>query len=251
MISITSFLRVTFSLWLLAIPAAAQFYPPMTLDPSLTKFLPDDAAFTALVEVSSRAQAYRWPVRAAFLNGRTRVEMDIAKMKHDRKLEGWEDYVGQMQQAGSAESISIYNPAQKRTLTILPRLKAYMEQPIPAEALSQLKSRPKARRVEMGTEEVDGRTATKARLVFNKGGADVWRTWETPEAILWTAKDSPGIPLRLHALNSAGETNATLVFKEVDLRAPSSALFAPPKDFTPCDEPTLMKRIMEKWPKAK
>jgi hypothetical protein len=249
--SIQSIIRVTSCLWLLAFPAAAQFYPPMTIDPSLMKFLPEDAAFTALVEVSSRAEAYRWPVRIAFLNGTTRVEMDISKMKHERKVEGWADYVGQMQQAGSAESVSIYNPAQKCTFTVLPHLRAYMQQPIPKDALAQLKSRPKPQRVEMGTEEVDGRPATKAKLVFSKTDPDVWRTWESPEAIVWTAKDSPAIPLRMHVLNSVGETNGTLIFKDIDPRTPSSVLFAPAKSFTQCDEQALMQRIMEKWPKEK
>lgn len=242
---------ITLCLWLLALPAAGQFYPPMTIDPSLLKFLPEDAAFTANLEVSSRAPAYRWPVRATFLKGQTRVEMDISRMEQEQKEPTWTDYVGQMKQAGSAQSVSVFSPERKCAFTMLPALEAYMEQPIPEDALSQLKKRPKVQKVEMGTEDVAGRAATKTKLVFSKGDMDVWRTWETPEAIVWTAKDTPGIPLRIQVLNSVGETNATIVFKDVDLKKPAADLFAPPKGFTKCDQEELMKRIMEKWPKDK
>lgn len=242
---------VTVCLCSLALPAVGQFYPPMTIDPSLLKFLPEDAAFSATVEVSSRAPAYRWPVRAAFLKGQTRVEMDISKMEQDRKEPTWTNYVGDMKQAGSAQSVSVFSPERKSVFTMLPALKVYMEQPIPEDALSQLKKRPKVQKVEMGTEDVAGRATTKTKLIFSKHGMDVWRTWETPEAIVWMAKDTPGIPLRIQVLNSVGETNATLVFKDVELKKPAAELFAPPKGLTKCDQESLMKRIMEKWPKEK
>ena len=35
----------------LAMPAIAQFYPPIVLDPSLTKFFDPDSAFSASVEI--------------------------------------------------------------------------------------------------------------------------------------------------------------------------------------------------------
>jgi len=244
---------VLLPLWLClrTLPAVGQFCPPMTIDPSLLKFLPEDAAFTATLDVSSRAESYRWPVRVAFLKGHTRVEMDISKMEQGRKEQTWTEYVGQMKQAGSAESVSIFSPDKKSIFTLLPTLKAYMEQPIPADALGQLNKRPKAQKVEMGTEDVGGRSAMKTKVIFSKDDMDVWRTWETPEAIVWAAKDAPGIPLRIEVLNSVGETNATLVFKDIDRKKPASELFVPPKGFTQCDEELLMKRIMEKWPKDK
>lgn len=249
--AIRSVLPTTLTLCLLAHAALGQFYPPMMFDASLLKFLPEDAAFTATVEVTSRSPAFHWPVRVAFLKGQTRVEMDVSKMEQDRKDPTWTDYVAQMNQAGSAQSVSIYTPQRKCAFTVLPILKAYMEQPIPADALSQLKRRPKPRKVEMGTEDVGGRSATKTKLVFSKDDMDIWRTWETPEAIVWVAKDTPSIPIRIQVLNSVGDTNATLVFNDVDTKKPARDLFAPPKGFTKCDQESLMKRIMEKWPKSK
>ena len=89
-------------------------------------------------------------------------------------------------------------------------------------------------------------------MSFDKEGMDVWRTWETPTAFVWTAKEFGTCPLRIDVMNSVGETNATLLIKDIDLKAPDAQLFDVPKGFTKCDdEKTLMKRIMEKWPKDK
>jgi len=249
--TIRSTMSLALGLGFLAIPAVGQFYSPMTIDPSLLKFLPEDAAFTAKVEVTSRAPAYRWPVRVVLFKGMTRVEMDISKMAADQTEKRWADYVGQMQKAGSAESVTIYNPDRKCVFTVLPRIKAYTQQPIPDNALAQLKQWPKAQKVELGAEEIDGRTATKTRVVFSKDEPAVWRTRETPEAIIWMAKDAPGIPLRIQVLNSVGETHVTLVFKDVKLKKPGSALFLPPKGFSKCDQESLTKLITAKWPKDK
>lgn len=242
---------VILGLWGLASPVHGQFYPPMIFDPPLMKFLPEGAAFSATMEVSSGVEAYRWPVHVAFLNRMTRVEMDIAKMEGGRRPEGWADYVKQMQRAGSAEAVSIFNPDRQRVFILVPQLKAYTEQPIAPEALAQLGRRPKAKTVELGIEQVDGRPATKSKMSYTVETMDVWRTWESPEAVVWTAKEVSPIPLRIEVHDSAGRTNASLSFKEVQSTAPALELFVPPKSFVKCDEESLMKRIMKKWPKGK
>ncbi len=235
----------------LTIPVFGQFYEPITLDPSLTKFLDENSAFTATVEVTSRRPDFVWPVRVSFSKGMARVEMDISKMREERKEPTWESYVGQMQKAGSAECVWIFNPARKSSCIVLPKLKAYVEGPIPDDMLAQLKERPKPRKVELGTEDIDGRSFTKTKISFNKDEMSAWRTWETPEAIIWTSKNSPVVPVRMVVLNSVGDTNLCLAFKDIRTNQLDSALFEPPKGFAKCDEPSLMKRIMEKWPEDK
>ncbi|HEY5909627.1 MAG TPA: hypothetical protein VJA21_03375 [Verrucomicrobiae bacterium] len=238
---------------LLNIPALGQFYSPLTIEPSLLKFLPEGAAFTATLEVEARNQTptLHWPVYGAIRGGMSRVEMDVSKMGDGKADHSWQGYVELMQQAGSAECVTIFNPDRKCLFTVLPRLKAYMEQPIPEAALEELKRKPNAQRVELGTEEVAGRIATKTKITFNKHNMDVWRTWETPEAIVWTAKNSPLVPLRIVVFDSLGETNAILIFKNLQNKKPPSALFAPPDGFAKLDQESLMKRITEKFPKAK
>jgi len=242
----------------IAMPAAAQFYPPIILEPSLTKFFEPDCSFTASVDFIRRgpngSEADRWPVRVAMRDGMTRVEMDITKAKSTHPAQSgqdWKEYVENMKTAGSAEAISIFNPDKKSAFIILPKLKSYMQTPLPPDAADQLERRPKSTKVEVGREHIDGHACTKYKLSFDKGETDIWRTWETPVGFVWIAKEFGSCPLRIDVMDSAGETSTTLLVKDIDRKVPDAQQFDVPKDFTKYDEQALMKRIMEKWPKDK
>ena len=56
---------------------------------------------------------------------------------------------------------------------------------------------------------------------------------------------------RMVVLDSAGRTNATFIFKSVELKKPAKELFEPPNGFTRCDMQSMLERIREKWPKDK
>jgi hypothetical protein len=241
-----------------ATPVSAQFYPPIVLDPSLNKFFEPDSAFSASVEFirpSPAGKADRWPVRVAMSKGMTRVEMDITQAKSDHPAQSgqvWNEYVERMKAAGSSEAVSIFNPAKKSAFIILPRLKSYLQTALPADAIDQIKKRPKSEKVEVAREVIDGHSCTKYKLSFDKAGMDVWRTWESPAAFVWTAEEFRGYPVRIEVLGSVGETNVILVIKGIDFSPPDERLFQAPKGFIKCeDEQALMKRIMEKWPKSK
>src|SRR5438105_11814174 len=242
-----------------ATPATAQFYPPIILDPSLSKFFDPNSTFSASVEFIRRSpngsEADRWPVRIAMRHGMTRVEMDITKARSAHPAQSgevWKEYVQRMKTAGSAEAVSIFNPAKKSAFIILPRLKSYVQTALPADAADQLKKRPKSEKVEVGRENFDGHACIKYKLSFDRNRMDVWRTWETPAAFVWTDKEFGSCPLRIEVMNSVGQTNATLVIKKIDRKTPDAQLFDAPKGFTRCDdEQALMKRSMERWPKDK
>jgi hypothetical protein len=187
----------------------------------------------------------------AVLNGMTRLEMDVSKTEQGGVDPAILEYYDNMRSAGSAESVTIFNPEKKSVFTILPRQKAYMEQPIPADGLAELKRRPTPKKTELGTEELAGRQCTKTKLTLDKEVMDIWRTWETPEAIIWTAKDPPHTLVRIDVIDSVGHTNSSLLFTAVDPKRPATRSFFPPRDFAKCSQESLMKRIMEKWPKQK
>src|SRR6266496_2421029 len=223
-------------------PASAQFYPPIVLDPSLTKFFAPDSAFSASVEFIRKnpaGKADRWPIRVVVSKGMSRVEMDITQAKSDHPAQSgqvWKEYVESMKAAGSAEAVSIYNPTKKSMFIILPRLKSYVQTALPAEAVDQIKKRPKSEKVEVAREDVDGHSCTKYKLSFDKTGMDVWKTWESPAAFVWTAEEFRGFPVRIEVLGSVGETNVMLVIKDIDFKAPDAQLFQAPKGFTKCED---------------
>ena len=251
-------ISVTLGFCLLALRALGDFYPQVMLDPQVTKFLNEGLEFSGDLELLlnyENGKPDRWPVHIAVAGGLTRVEMDITQLETPNPVDlenySQKQYYTDMKKAGAAESVAIFNPRRKCAFTILPKLKIYVENPIPKDQLAELKKRPKATKVELGTESVDGRPCTKTKLIFDKETMDVWRTWENPEAIIWEAKDSPGVPLRMVVRDSEGYTNATFIFKSVELKKPAMELFEPPKGFTQCDMQSMLERIRDKWPKDK
>lgn len=194
------------------------------------------------------------PVKIAIFGNMTRVEMDITKEQGGKASdEIMAGYYKDLKTAGSAESVSIFNPTKKCMYLVLPRLKAYLQTPIPEKQLEELKQRPDAKRSELGKDKMDGHACTKYRITFGaEGPMDVWRTWESPSATVWVAEDVPACPLRLDVLASDGGTNCTFTIKDVQSGKVDASLFEPPKGFAKCEtQDALMKIIMEHWPKEK
>jgi hypothetical protein len=245
-----------FTLLFLGYQAGAQFYRPIALDPAALKFFDPNSAFIANAEVITEADGKPevMPVKIAILGNMTRVEMDITKEQGGKSSDQvMAAYFKDMKTAGSAESVSIFNPDKKCTFTVLPRLKAYLQTSIPEKELEEMKLRPGAKKVELGKDNIDGHACTKYTIRFAADRPmDVWRTWESPSATVWIAQDMPACPLRIDSFDSDGSTSSTLLIKRVEVGKVDKKLFEPPKGFTKCDtSDALMKVIMEHWPKDK
>jgi hypothetical protein len=240
---------IIFAIWISPVSVYAQFYNPIVLDASMTKFFEDSNAFSGTMEITSR-DAGKIPTHIAVLKGMTRVEMDITQTEPQPILQEMKDYYGEMKKVGTAESVNIFNPNGKYLLTILPKLKVCLQVPIPDEAIGQLQKKPKCDKVELGKETIAEHPCTKSKLTFSSGDMDVWRTWETPLAIVWNADDLNGCPLRIEVIDSTGATNATFVFKDIKTNEPASSLFEAPKGFKKFDNSqAFMAFLNEKWPK--
>lgn len=240
----------------LIIQAKAQFYQPITIDASLLKFFGENTAFAAKAEFITQTDGKQdvMPVKIAILGKMARVEMDITQQNGGKASdEVMTGYYNDLKTAGSAEAVSIFNPTQKSTYIILPRLKVYLQTPIPAEQLEQLKERPKSDTTELGKDKIGGRECTKYKVIFSaERPMDAWRTWETPSAIVWMAQGSPVSPLHLDVLGSDGRTNCVLEIGDVQPGKVDAKLFEPPHGFKKCaSQDALMQVIMEHWPKEK
>jgi hypothetical protein len=236
--------------------AEAQYYQPIMLDPSALKFFDRNSAFIANAEMITETDGKPdiMPVKIAILGNMTRVEMDITKRQGGNTNDDvMASYLADLKTAGSAESVSIFNPDKKCTFTILPRLKAYVQAPIPEKEMEEMKQRPKAETIELGKDKIGSHACTKYTIKFDaEGPMDVWRTWESPSATVWTAQDVPACPLRIVVLGSEGSTNCTFLIKDVQASQVDKNLFEPPKRFTKCATmDALMKIIMEHWPRDK
>ena len=260
-LSSATILRQTLRLGVLAslsliIQARAQFYQPIAIDASLLKFFGENTTLAAKAEFITQTDGKPdvMPVKIAILGNMARVEMDITEQKGGKDSdEVMAGYYKDLKTAGSAEAVSIFNPSKKSTYIILPRLKAYLQTPIPEEQLEQLKKRPKSETTELGKDKIGSRDCTKYKITFSsERPMDAWRTWETPTAIVWMAQGPPASPLRLDAVGSDGRTNCVLAIGDAQLGKVDAKLFEPPRGFKKCEtQDALMQVIMEHWPKAK
>jgi len=238
--------------------ASAQLDLRIMLDPSVLKFFDQKSAFSANAEVITEVDGKPdvMPVKIAILGNLTRVEMDITQERGGKAgdevmAEVMAGYRKDMKTAGSAESVSIFNPDKKCTFLILPRLKAYLQTPILEKEMAEIKQRPKAEKIELGKDKIDGHACTKYTLKFAVGHMDIWRTWESPSATVWIAQDVPACPLRMDLIGG-GRTNSTFLIKDVEATKVDKKMFEPPKGFNKCEtEDALIKIIMEHWPKDK
>jgi hypothetical protein len=244
------------ALMFLSCQARAQFYLPIIINAATLKFFDPKSAFSASGEYVTETDGKPdvMPVKISILGNLTRVEMDITKERGGKSsLKEMAAYLKDLKTAGSAESVSIFNPDKKCTITILPRLKAYLQIPIPEQDLQEMKQRPKAKKTELGKDKIASRPCTKYRIDFAaERPMDVWRTWESPSATVWLAQDTPACPLQMSVLGSDGSTNCTFLIYDVDSGKVDKKLFEPPAGFAKCETPdALMKIIMEHWPKDK
>ena len=196
----------------LSCQARAQLDLRILLDPSALKFFDQKSAFSANAEfiIQEDGKPDVMPIKIAILGNLTRVEMDITK---ERGAKSSDDvmaaYRKDMATAGSAETVSIFNPDKKCTFLVLPRLKVYLQAPIPEKEIVEIKQRPKPKTTESGKDKIDGHACTKYTLRFDvERPMDVWRTWESPSATVWIAQDVPACPLRMDLLGSDGRSTA-------------------------------------------
>ena len=246
------------ALSVIASPATAQFYTPIVLNKSLTKFIGLTSSLSATVEFIQINPDYRkverWPVRVFMLKGMTRVEMDISKDGIEFAAEEgtrFKQYVEDMKTAGSAESVSIINPGKEAVFLLLPRLNSYMSYPSPDVHRGQILRAPKREMVETGREEINGHSCIIYKVTFEQDvPGDDTVTADTATAFVWIAKEFGDCPLRISVMNAFGETSMSLMLTDIDLKAPAAELFEPPKDSIKYkNREELMKRVLEKWPK--
>src|ERR1041385_1146835 len=98
------------TLLLLSHQAEAQFYLPIMIDPSALKFFDERSSFNSNAEFITQedGKPLVMPVKIAILGNLTRVEMDISKVRGGKASVA--EYYQDMKTAGSAESVSIFNP---------------------------------------------------------------------------------------------------------------------------------------------
>lgn len=206
---------------------------------SMAKIFGENKAFSAdaQMEVQMQGNNISMPGKIAFLDGKTRFEMDATKMKGPNVPP---QAAEQMKQMGMAEMINIARPDKKETYLVYPGLKSYAVMPDPERsAEAQAAADADLKRTEIGKETVDGHPTTKYKVVLKDDDGKEY------ESTVWEATDMKNFPIKIETINEG--MPSTVTFKNVKLEKPEESLFSPPADFQRYnDVGTMMREQMMK-----
>jgi hypothetical protein len=158
----------------------------------------------------------------AVLEGKVRVEMDMAKMQGGRMPP---EAVAHMQAMGMDKTVTIMLPEKHTGYLVYPGLKAYCELPTPrGTSATESNKPPKVERTEIGKEIIDGHPCVKYKLVVTpENGTPV-------NMLVWQATDLKNYPIQTE-VSAGGGAVVTTRFQNINQSKPAASLFEPPSDY--------------------
>jgi len=196
----------------------------------------NNSAFSANMQMDTKGArgAMTVPAKIAFLDGKSRFEMDMAKMKSESMPAGTAE---QMKAMGMGEMVTISRPDKKENYFVYPGLKSYAVVPTPDEDNSAAK--PDIKKTELGKETVDGHPTTKYKMVIKDTDG------KEQEATVWNASDLKDFPVKIEMNTEMGPS--TVTFSDVKLSKPDDSSFDPPTGFQRYNDlATMMRETMMK-----
>jgi hypothetical protein len=205
--------------------ASAQVQMPMQgqgLNAALMKLLGNTKAFSARAEflVRSGADTTIIPMGFVLLDGKTRMEIDMAQVK-GKEMRA--ETLAKFKKMGMDRMVNIIIPEKKIMWTIYPALKAYTEMPAPDEAVTGGDKDLKIELTEIGKETVEGHECVKSKFVLTDGKGN------KREGRTWNAKDLKNFPVKME-FPDVGAT-LTITFKNIKLTVPDSKQFDAPAGY--------------------
>ena len=234
-------------------PMHAQFGPPggnlgPKFDATLSKLFGENSAFSAVLELQTKdggsGEAMNMPGKIAFLEGRSRFEMDMTQLKGGKIPP---EAAAQMKAMGMGEMIIISRPDKKLVYMVYPGLQAYVENETKDPDDPKAADQWKIDITELGKETVQGHPCVKNKVIVTDSKGD------KHDSIVWNATDLKKFPVKI--VTSVRNTETTMLFKEIKLAKPDGAQFEAPKDFKRYDnmgsmfQEEMMKRAAGGQPK--
>ena len=213
--------------------------PTPRMDKAMAKLFGEHKNFSAdmLMENKTARGVLSMPGKMAFSEGKSRLEMDMTKIKGGEMPPGAAE---QMKQMGMGEMVSISRPDKKESYLIYPGLKSYVA--VPTEEGAEPKAAAAegdVKRTEIGKETVDGRECTKYKVMVKDDAG------KEQEFTVWAAQDLKGFPVKMETMNEGMPT--TMTYKNMSFSKPEQSLFEVPSDFKRyADMGTMMQEAMMK-----
>lgn len=180
-----------------------------------------------VIQPSKKGKAQTMRGSYAVLEGKTRMEMDMAKMDgvDARSAES-------MKEMGMDKVVTIVLPEKKMSLMVYPGMKGYCEMPHAEGKGAKAEAAMKIDRKEIGKETLDGHPCVKSLVTMTpEGGKKI-------EMTTWEATDLKGFPIQTQMIQDG--STITTCFKNVKSGKPAASLFEPPAGYTKHDSPQSM-----------
>jgi hypothetical protein len=223
-------LPVALSLVVLAASAAVAQAPsggaPTSINSAFVKLFGTTGPFTAKVEAQvldpSQKETVRLPMDFALLDGKVRLEIDLARMQ-GKDLPA--STITGLKERGMDRVISVFRPDKKATYVMYPGIQSYATVPVPkAEAEVSEKSL-KLEKTALGNETIAGHACVKNKAVVKNGQAPVF------EAVTWNAADLKDFPLQIEIRDK--RSTVRMLFTQVRFTKPDAKQFDPPANYGP------------------
>jgi hypothetical protein len=201
--------------------------PGPSFGAEMAKVFGDNSAFSATMEMHMPGGADGGEVtmlgKMAFLEGKSRFEMDMSQMKNSKMPP---QAATQMKQMGMDKMTAISRPDKNLSYLLYPGLQAYVEN-LSQNASPKSPSDFKVETTELGKENVEGHDCVKNKVVVTD------TTGKAREFTVWSASDLKKFPVRI--VTDQGGSTMTMIFKDVHLSAPDAGQFDPPGDYKKYD----------------
>jgi len=246
---ILTLLAVAVPLVLMAPAAPAQLGPRAAgmggpkgpqLSGAMTKLFGEHTGFSATLEMQTRLtnnpQTVVVPGKLAFLEGKSRFEMDFTQAKGTGMRP---EQAAQAKAMGMGEMIIISRPDKKLSYLVYPGFQSHVEQPLSEKEAGGAEAKYGIETAELGKETVDGHPCVKNKVTVTDEQGRKY------ESTVWNATDLKNFPVKIE---SAQDSNpVTMSFKDIKLAKPDSGLFEPPAGSTKyADMMTMMREGMMK-----
>jgi hypothetical protein len=206
---------------------------PPGVSVAMLKLFGNTTAFTARVEVrvldKSGSERIRTPMNFAALDGKIRVEIDMAQMHGTDLLPAT---VAGLKQLGMDRVVSVVRPDRKAIYIIYPGAKGYVILPLSKEESEAATRNFKVEKTALGRETLDARPCVKNQVVVKNGANAVLA------ATTWNATDLKDFPIQI-ATKENGLTSI-MRFQQVQFARLDAKQFEPPAGFTAYSDPQAL-----------
>lgn len=216
----SSLLSCLFACLLVTLPATAQLPGAGQggMNAALLKLFGDMDAFTARAEVAYQDKGARqdvtMPMGFALLDGKLRLELDLAQMKSALMPT---QMLASLKMAGLDKAVTIIRPDRKTALLVYPGIGSYVEMPMSKDEAADWQRRYTVDQKKLGRETIDGRACDKQRVtVTGDNGSH-------HEATVWYSQEARPVPVKLQ-MAQPGAT-VTMQFRDVKLVRPAVSQF--------------------------